>query len=154
MIQECFGIIKARRDIEAGGIVQEVEQDVLVRLAREPVMGRSVVLPEGAPILGLPAFDRLGGFLKASIGGQIILEGPATHTGAVGLKLPTPMQFAGGGTIGARRFGGEELMEQLGHFGGPSRMMIAAGTGHRPDGGVPPGTGTQVGAIDLVQTTA
>lgn len=135
MSQEGFRIIEASADIEAGGVIQEVEQGVLVSLGRQPVVRGSIVLPESAQVLSLPTFEGLRCFLEAGVWGKVMLERPATHTGPVGFKLQAPKQFTGGTAVGARRFGGEELFEQLGDFGGPVAMMIPTRSLGRPDRG-------------------
>ncbi len=122
--QQCFGVIEASGHIKAGGIVQEVEQSVLVGLSEQPVMRGGVVLPKSAQLLGLPAFDRLQSFLIAGVGSESVLNRPAADTGAVGFELETPMQFTGRSAVGARGFRGEQLFEQLCDFGGPIGMMI------------------------------
>ena len=66
-------------------------------------MGAGVVLPEGAQIAGLPAFDGFGGGFVAGIGGKLVLDGPAADAGAVGFKIQTPLKFAGAGAVGGGR---------------------------------------------------
>ena len=47
MGQEVFGVIESGGDIEAGGVIQEVAQDVLMGLLGEPMVRGSIVLPQG-----------------------------------------------------------------------------------------------------------
>ena len=79
------------------------------------------------------------------------LKRPAADTGAVGLEVEPTEQFAGRGAGRGGRFGGKQLGEQGTDWGGPSRMMIAAGTARRPDLGLALGTGAQVVAVKLVE---
>jgi hypothetical protein len=61
MGQEGFAIVEAGTGIEAGGVVEDVEEDLLVGGAGEPGVGAGVVLPEGAEVADLPAFDGFRG---------------------------------------------------------------------------------------------
>ena len=56
-------MVEASAGIEAGGIIQQVEQDLFVLGVGKPGVGAGIVLPEGAEITRLPAFDRFGGCL-------------------------------------------------------------------------------------------
>lgn len=125
--QEGFGGVKPCAGVETGGVIQDVQQGLLVGAAGQEGMGRGIILPEGAVIAGLPAFDGFGKGLGAGVGGQLMFDGPAADAGAVGFEVEAAMQFAGGGAVGGGRFGGEEFGDQVGDFGGPIRLMIPAG---------------------------
>jgi len=112
MGQQGFGGIKACADIEARGVVQDVEEGLFVGIAGQPGMGAGVVLPERAQIAGLPAFDRFWRGFVAGVGGELVLDGPAADAGAVGFEAEAAVEFAGTCTVGRRRFGGEEFFEQ------------------------------------------
>ena len=58
--QEGFAGVEAGAGVVAGGVVQQVEQDLFVGVAGQPGVGAGVVLPEGAVVAGLPAFDGFG----------------------------------------------------------------------------------------------
>ena len=47
-------------------------------------------MPEGAPVLDLPAFDGLVSLLVARIRGQMVFERPTPNAGPVGLELEAP----------------------------------------------------------------
>ena len=104
MGQQGFGGIEARSDIEAGGVIQEVEEGLFVGVAGQPGMRAGVVLPERAQIPGLPAFDGFGCGFVTGVGSELVLDGPAPNTGAVGFEAEAAMEFAGTGTVRRRRF--------------------------------------------------
>lgn len=104
MGQQGFGGIEARSDIEACGIVQEVEEGLFVGVAGQPGMGAGVVLPERAQVAGLPAFDGFGCGFVAGVGGELVLDGPAADAGAVGFEVEPALKFAGAGAVRRRRF--------------------------------------------------
>ena len=48
MSQERFSGVQVRASVQASGVIQEVQEDLLVGRARQPGMGAGVVLPESA----------------------------------------------------------------------------------------------------------
>ena len=102
--QQGFGGIEAGANIEAGGVIQDVEEGLFVRVARQPGMGAGIILPEGTQIAGLPAFDGLGCGFVAGVGRELVLDGPAAHAGAVGFKIQSPLKFAGASAVSGRWF--------------------------------------------------
>lgn len=154
MGQQGFGGIEACPDIEAGGVVEDVEEGLFVGVAGQPGMGAGVVLPERSQVAGLPAFDGFGGGFVAGIGGKLVLDGPAADAGAVGFEVEPTMEFAGAGAVGRGWFGGEEFFEQRENFRRPGGLMIAAGTSGRPRLGLALGTSTEILAVELVKTGA
>lgn len=132
MSQESFSMIEASRDVVASGVIEQIKQDMFLGLERQPKMGRSVILPQGAKISSLPAFDRLGCFFITSIRSQMVFDGPAANAGAVGFELAAPQQFAGDGVVRNRWFGGKEFTCQSSDFCWPSRLMIATGGTRNP----------------------
>lgn len=149
--QQSFGRIEARAGIEARGIVENVQEDLFVGAVGQPAVGCGVVLPECAVVAGLPAFDGFGDAFEASVGGQVILDGPAPDAGAVGLELEATEEFAGDGTVGARRFGGEKFGDEGGDVRGPVWMMIAAGKSGRPSIGLAMGAGAEVSGVQFIE---
>ena len=149
--QQGFFGVEASAGIEAGGVIQQVEQDLFVLGVGQPSMGAGIVLPEGAQITRLPAFDRFRGLLVAGVGGQLVLERPAPDTGAVGQEVEATMEFAGTGAVGGRRLGGKEGAEQGGHFGRPVRIVVATRTARGPGVGLAVGTSVEVLGIELVE---
>jgi hypothetical protein len=152
--QEGFTFVEAGAGVDAGGVVEQVEQALLVRRAGEEGMGRGVVLPEGAVVAGLPAADGLGRGLVAGVGGQFVFKSPAADAGAVGLEVQAAVQFAGGGAIRGGRFGRQELGEQCADRVGPGGMMVAAGAAGCPGLGVPLSAGTQIVGVEFVEAGA
>ena len=149
--QQSFGWVEARARIETRGIVENVQEDLFVGAVGQPRVWSGVVLPECAVVAGLPAFDGFGGAFEASVWGQVILDGPAPDAGAVGLELEATEKFAGDGTVGARRFGGEEFGDEGGDVRGPVWMMISAGKSGRPSVGLATGAGPEVSGVQFVE---
>ncbi len=87
--QESFAGVEACAGVEAGGVVEDVQQDLLIGAARQPGVGAGVVLPKSAVVAGLPAFDGFGGEFVAGIGGELVFDGPTTDASAVGFEIAT-----------------------------------------------------------------
>ena len=114
-------------------------------------MRGGIVLPESTIVSGLPAFDGFGLGLVTGVRGQVIFQGPAADTGAVGLEVEATEQFAGGGAIGRGRFGGKQLGQERRHLRRPVWIMVAAGQTGRPRFRLPPSAGTQILAVEFVE---
>jgi len=153
MGQQGFGGIEACADIEACGVIQDVEAGLFVGVAGQPSMGAGVVLPERAQVASLPAFDGFGGGFVAGVGGELVLDGPAPDAGAVGFEVEPAMEFAGTGAVGRRWFGSEEFFEQRQNLRRPSRMMRPARQAGRPSFSTALGTGGQILGAELVVAT-
>ena len=151
MGQERFTGIKACAGVVAGGVVQNIQQDLFVRLARQPSMGTGVILPKRAVVPGLPTFDGFGRGFVAGVGSQLVDDGPASDAGAVGLKIKAAMEFAGCGAVRRGWFGGKEFGQQSHNFFWPVGSVIATGNTGRPGGLFPLSTGAQVLAVEFVE---
>ena len=150
--EESFGGIESRPGVEAGGVVEDFEEDLLGIVAGQEGVRRGVVLPEGAVVAGLPAFDGFGRGFVAGVGSELVFEGPATDAGAVGFEVQAAVEFAGDGAVGARRSGGEQLGGEGDGFGGPLRVMVAAGETGRPGISVALGAGVEILGVEFVET--
>lgn len=107
--QERFAGIEACAGVEAGGVDENVQQDLFMRAAGQPGVGAGVVLPEGAVVAGLPAFDGFGGGFVTGVGGELMFDGPTTDAGAIGVEVEAAVEFVGGAAVGGRGFGGEQF---------------------------------------------
>jgi len=85
--QQSFGRIKTSSDVIAGGIIQYIQQNLFLWLAWQPTVRRGIILPERTQIPDLPAFESFGFSLVACVRSQLVLERPATDTGAVGFEI-------------------------------------------------------------------
>ena len=150
--EQGFSGVEAGTGVEAGGIVEDFQEDLFSGAVRQEGVGCGVVLPEGAVVAGLPAFDGLGSGFVAGVGSELVSDGPAADTGTVGFKLEAAMEFAGDGTVGGSGFGGEEFGGQRDGFGGPVRVMVAPGASGCPRLGAALSTGEQVVGAELVET--
>jgi len=140
-----------QESVVTGGIVQNIEQRLFVGLAGPPGVGAGIVLPEGAQIAGLPAFDRLGRGFVAGVRGEVVFDGPAAKAGAVGFKIQTAVEFAGTSAVGRGRLGSQKFVNQGQDLRRPSGMMIAAGKAGRPNLGLTFGASAEVLAVKFVE---
>ena len=109
MGQERFPPIEPGAGVVTGGIVQEVKEGLFIGVAGQPSVGADVVLPEGAQIADLPAFDRFRAGLITGVGSQLVGDGPAPDAGTIGLETEPAMPFTGRRTIGGGGTGRQEL---------------------------------------------
>jgi hypothetical protein len=151
--QEGFAGVEACAGVETGGVVEDFQQDLFVGTAGQPGVRGGIVLPEGPVIAGLPAFDGLGSGFAASVGGELMGDGPAADAGAVGFEVEPTLGFTGRGAVGGRGLGGEQFGDQGGDFSGPFRLVIAARQAGRPGFGVALSAGEQVVCAQLVEAT-
>lgn len=135
-------------------VVEEFEQRRLLRLVCKPVMWRSVVLPELADLLDLPAAHRPGAFFVTGVGCQLLREGPAADGSAIELERMTAMDFRSGEAVGGWRDGTEQLAQQSEHRRRPLRETVATGTPRLPVALRALGAGAQIGSVDLVEAAA
>jgi len=110
-------------------------------------------LPEGSPVLHLPAFNRFGSVWVTLVRGQVVLLGPASNTGAIGFEVAAPKHFTGRGVVGRGRLGTEQFSEQIRHRGRPKRGMIPSREARNPALNPLFNTSLQILAVELVKTS-
>ena len=152
--EEGLGRVKTSARVAAGGVIEDVEEDLLLRLVREPGVRSGVVLPERAEVAGLPAADGFGGLLAPGVRGELVGESPAADAGAVGLETKAAPEFAGDGAGGGAGRGGEQPGGQGDALRRPVRMMIATRNARLPWIRAPLRTCAQVIGAELVEATA
>jgi hypothetical protein len=151
---ERLARVKTGAGVEAGGVVEDVEEGLFLQLAWEPGVGRGVVLPERAEVAGLPAADGFGGLFVAGIRGEAVGDGPAADTGAVGLETEPAQELAGDGAVGGARRGGKQAGGERDGVGGPVWMMIAARSPRLPDVRRTESSGAQIRGAQFVNPRA
>jgi len=104
--EEGFRGIEACAGVEAGGVVEDFQEDLFVGAAVEEGVGGGVVLPEGAVVASLPAFDGFALGFVAGVRVEFVFDGPAADAGAVGFEIEAAVEFAGDGAVGGGWFGG------------------------------------------------
>jgi hypothetical protein len=149
--EEGFPGVKAGAGVVAGGIVQEVEQDLFIRAVGEERVRGGVVLPEGAQVTGLPAFDGLGRLFVAGVWGQVVFEGPAADAGAIGWEVEAAEQFAGASAVGGGGLGRQEGGELGRDFERPAGAVIPAGGAGSPELGTALGASAQILGVEFVE---
>ena len=102
--EQGFGGVEACAGVEASGIVEDFQEDLLVGTAGQPGLRGGVVLPERTVIAGLPAFDGFAHGFVTGVGVELVGDGPTANTGAVGFEVEAAVEFAGDGTVGGGRF--------------------------------------------------
>ena len=107
--EQRFCGIEARPRVEARGVVEDFQEDLFGGAAQEEGVWGGVVLPEGAVIAGLPAFDGFGGSFVARVGVEFVFDGPTANAGAVGVEVEAAVEFAGDGAVGGGGFGRDEF---------------------------------------------
>jgi len=149
--QEGFAVVEACAGIIAGGVIQQIEQDLFVRGIGKEGVRTGIILPKRAVIPGLPAFDHFACRLGAYVRSQMILDRPTPNAGPIRFEVEPTEKFTGDSTVGGGRFGREKFGEQGHGLIGPGRMMVAAGKTGRPVLGMALGAGFEVIAIELVE---
>ena len=162
--QERLGRVQTGASVEAAGVVEDVEpfgpelmaegEGLFLQLAGEPGMRRGVVLPERAEVAGLPAADGPGGLFVAGVRSEVLRDGPAADTGAVGLEMETAQEFAGDGAVGGAWRGGKQAGGERDGVRGPVWMMIAARSTRLPGVRRTESTGAQILGTQLVNPGA
>ena len=147
MSQETFAWVEPNEGEKVAVVVEEFEQGRLLGLVCKPAMWRSVVLPELADLLDLPAAHRPGAFFVAGIGCQLLHEGPAADGRAIEFERMTAMHFRSGEAVGSRRVGTQQLAQQSEDQRRPLGETVAARTPRLPVALRALGTGAQIGGV-------
>ena len=127
MGQKGFTVVEPGTHVIAGSVIKQVQQRLFVCGTRQEAVRAGIILPKGSQIADLPAFNGFGVLFVASVRSELVLDGPAADTGAVGLEIEAAMEFAGSGAVGGWRLGGEQFGQQGGDSRRPDGSMIAAG---------------------------
>lgn len=154
MGEEGFAWVDPCAGVVTGGIVQNIEQGLLVGIAGQPGMGAGVILPERTQITGLPAFDGFADGLVAGVGSEFVLDGPAADAGTVGFKIQSAVEFAGASAVSRGRLGGKEFFEQVDDVRRPVGLMVATGKTWGPRLRLTVGTSAEILAVELVAAGA
>jgi hypothetical protein len=86
MGQEDFAFVEAVPRIVTRGVVEQIEQALLLGICRQPGVRTGIVSPERIQIAGLPAFDGLGRGFVTDAGREFAFDGPAAEAG--GARTP------------------------------------------------------------------
>lgn len=129
-------------------VIKDMKQRGLPILAFEPAVGRGIVLPELAYLLGLPAANGLALGLEGT-DGQTVAESKTANGGAINLVIETAERF--GGDHAVRAAGLEQLANKRLNFVGPSGAVVAAREAGGPEMGFALGDSEQVIAVKLIE---
>lgn len=148
--EERFGGVETCAGVEAGGVVEDVEEDLFaVAAGKEGVRG-GIVLPERAEVADLPAANGLGGLLVAGVRSEVVGDSPTADAGAVGFEIQTAEQFTGHGAVGGAGRGTEQAGGQGKRIRRPVWLMIATRAPRLPGVGPPRRTGAKIIRAKLV----
>jgi hypothetical protein len=150
--EEGFRRIEACAGVEAGGVVEDFQEDLFVGATVEEGVGCGVVLPEGAVVAGLPAFDGFGWSFVTGVGVEFVCDGPTADAGTVGFEMKPAVEFAGDGAVGGGGVGSEEFGGQSGGFYRPVGVMISTRETGRPGVSLALGAGAEVIGAELIET--
>ena len=148
---EIFQFVKLGAGEKAAVVVDQLEERGLIIFGGDPAMRGSVVLPELADILHLPAAGRLRFLIVGGIGSEIVLQRPAADGSAVQFEIVAAQDFGSGQAVGNRRTGGEKFFQESDDKGWPGFAMIAAGGLGRPGGGEAGGDGFEIAVAQTVE---
>ncbi len=140
MSRKIFAIIEFGSGQNAAVVIDQLKERRLIIGRAEPAMRGSVVLPELADVLHLPAAHRLRFLFVSGIGSQIIFQSPAADGSAVEFEIVVA-HFGSRKAVGKRWAGREEFFQESGDEGGPGFAAIASGSFGRPGSGEAGGSG-------------
>ncbi len=150
MGSERFGGVKASASVEAGGVVEDVEEHLFLRAIREEGVRSRIVLPEGTEIADLPATDRFCGLFKTGIRSEVVSDGPAADRSTVGLEIKAARQLAGDSAVGGRRRGTQQASGQSEDIRWPWGAMVATRRTRLPKVRATIGTSAEIIGAKLV----
>lgn len=114
-------------------------------------MRRSVILPELADVLHLPAAHRLRFLFMSSIGSEIIFQSPTADGGPVQFEIMATPDFGSSKAVGNRGTGAEKFFQERKDEGRLGFAVIAAGRFGRPGSGEAGGKGLQITMAQTVE---
>ena len=126
MSQQCLANIKPGQGQEPAVVINDLQEGKKLVATGEPAMRGSVVLPELADLLDLPAAHRLSRGFGVGWMSQSMNQRPAADGGTVQLKPETPVDLRCGKTVGDRRSCSQKFAQQLGDLRAPRTPTIAA----------------------------
>ena len=151
---EIFAFVEAGAGDDAAVIVDDLEERGLAVLAVEPAVGRSIVLPELADLLNLPAAHGAGRFFARAERSEAFPQSPSAHRRAVEGEVMAAEGFGGGEAVGTRRSGRKKLAQRGRHGRGQRCAMVAARSRRTPGGRVAFGAGGEVRRKEFIEAGA
>ena len=112
MGRQVFTFIDASPGDQAAMVIKESQKRRLALLAREPAMGRRVVLPELADRLNLPAAHWARRIFTRADGSQTLAQSPSANRGAMQGEVMPAEHFGGRKAIRAGRDGTQKLTQR------------------------------------------
>ncbi len=135
-------------------IVDESKEGRLALLIWEPAVRRSIILPELADVLDLPATDWAARLFAGTGRRQALTQSPAAHRGAMDNEAMTAKDLRSGKAIRARRQGAEQLAQRCRDQIGQRHPLVATRRGRTPTTATAFGAGGQIGSVEFVKARA
>jgi hypothetical protein len=109
MGRKVFALVDAGSGDQAAMVIDEPQERRLALLAREPAMGRGVVLPELADVLDLPTADWPRRILAGTQWSQTLSQSPSADRGAMQGEVMAAEHLGSRKTVRTGRDGAQEL---------------------------------------------
>lgn len=154
MRQEVLALIDPGEGQESAVVIDDFQERKEFWPAGKPAMRRSIVLPELADLLDLPAAHGPSRRFVFGVGSQALSERPTAHGGAIQLASMATMHLRGGKAVGSRRARLEELAQQRADFLWPSRPLVTTGATRLPGPLPAGGAGAQIIRVEDVEAAA
>lgn len=151
---ERLGGIKAREREQAAVIIERLEQVKAGGQIGELAMRGSVVLPELADLLGLPAAERLWSLLVAGVRRTAIGDRPPADAGAIKGEAVPAEQLGSSAAGGKWRRTREQRAQGDECLWRPTRQVIATRSAGLPASLTVLGAGAQIISVERVKATA
>lgn len=152
--EQEFPIIEFGADEKAAAIVEHVEHGKVPGAEREPVVRRSVQLPEFADLRALPAAHRSQGLAYGSAVGMAVLQRPVAYLGPVELEVVEAQSLRSDEAVRARGRASQALGKEIDHGLRPGWSVVAARLARCPDLPLLVSASLQVTAEENVKATA
>ena len=152
--QQEFPLIKFGAHEKAAAIVEHVEHGKIPGAEWEPMVGRSIQLPEFADLRALPATHRSRGLARRGAVGMTILQCPVAYLGSVELEVVKTQSLRSDEAVRVRRRAIQALGEEIDNGLRPGWSVVAARVARCPDLLLLMSASLQVSAEENVEAAA
>ena len=132
--EQPFPVIDFGTHEHAAAIIEHIEHGKIQNTGGEPVMRRSIQLPEFADLGALPAPHWRMRLVHRGGVSQAVLQGPMADLGAVQLKGMQAQSFGGRKAVRAGGCAGQPFFKEVGDGHGPGGGMVTARSAWGPQG--------------------
>ena len=154
MSQERLARVEPRKGHDAAVVVNDFKQVQRLAPLAEPAVRRSIVLPQLADLLDLPAPHRFAWLLVFSVRGEPLPQSPAADAGAINLEVMATMRLRGREAVGGRRARLQQLAQEIADFLRPAWMVIATRAAWLPGSVAALNAGAEVIGVENIKAAA